>query len=45
MRDDINTTDLSLFDSPGGAHEFAGSIYDRTVNVMQECADLYIHKH
>ena len=35
---DINTTDLSLFDSPEGVHEFAGSIYDRTVtgNALQE---------
>ena len=24
--DDINTNDLSLFDSPEGVHEFAGSI-------------------
>ena len=24
---------------------FAGNIYDRTVNALQECADLYIHKH
>ena len=30
--DDINTTDFSLFDSPEGDHEFAGSINDRTVN-------------
>ena len=43
--DDINTTNLSLFDSSEGAHEFAGNIYDRTVNALQECADLYIAKH
>ena len=30
VRDDINTTDLSLFDSPEGVHEFDDSIYDRT---------------
>ena len=45
MLDDINTTDLSLFDSSKGVHEFAGNIYDRTVNALQECADLYIPKH
>ena len=39
--DDIITIDLSLFDSPEGVHEIAGSIYDRTVNTLQECADLY----
>ena len=43
--EDINTTDLSLFDSPEGVHEFAGNIYDRTVNALQECAYLYIPKH
>ena len=45
MLDDINTTDLPLVDSPEGVHEFAGSIYDRTVIALQECADLYIPKH
>ena len=43
--DDVNTTDWSLFDSPEGVQQFAGSIYDRTVNTLQECADLYIPKH
>ena len=43
--DDINITDLFLCNSPDGVHEFAGNIYDRTVNVLQECADLYIPKH
>ena len=43
--DDINTTDLSLFDSSEGVHEFAGNIYDRTVNALHEYADLYIPKH
>ena len=43
--DDINTNDLSLFDSSEGVHEFAGNIYDRTVNVLQEFADFYIPKH
>ena len=43
--DDTNTTDLPLLDSPEGVHEFAGSIYDRTVNALQECADLDIPKH
>ena len=28
-----------------GDHEFTDSIYDRTVNILQECADLYIPKH
>ena len=42
---DINATDLSLFDSSEGVHEFAGNIYDRTVNALQECADLHIPKH
>ena len=45
MVDDINTTVLSLFVSPEGVHEFAGSIYDRTANALQECADLYISEH
>ena len=43
--DDINTTDLSLFDSSEGVHEFTGNIYDRIVNALQECEDLYIPKH
>ena len=43
--DDINITDLSLFDSPEGVHEFAGSIYDRTVIAIQDSAVLYIPKH
>ena len=45
MLDYININDLSLFDSPEGVHEFAGSIYDRTVDTLQEYADLYIPKH
>ena len=45
MLDDIYTTDLSLLDSPEGVHEFAGDIYDRTVDALQECADLYMPKH
>ena len=42
---DINTINLSPFNSPEGVHEFAGSIYDRTVYALQECADLYTSKH
>ena len=45
VTDDMNTTDLSLFDSLEDVREFAGSIYDRTVNARQECADLDIPKH
>ena len=37
--------DVSLFDSPEGVHKFAGSIYDRTVNAVQEYSHLYIPKY
>ena len=38
-------TNLSLVDSPEGAHEFSDNIKDRTINALQECADLYIPRH
>ena len=40
----LDYINLTSFDSLDSVHKCAGSIYDRTVNVLQECADLYIPK-